>query len=228
MIRINLLAEVKGGKKGAAKAAGPPVATEGAPNLVPHIALLLVLVLLPVGYSAWLGLENQKKEEEVQQKQKELERYKGVREKVQDLEKRKDEYSNKVNQIKELKELQSLPVKLMNSLVEVLPEGAWYIKLTQKGASIEMVGKARSIKTISTLSDNLAAAKEISNVEMGDINQELVGNETIYSFFVRFKFAPIGMKIEEKAGAGKPKAVAKPATKGKAGPKAGAPAGDKE
>jgi Tfp pilus assembly protein PilN len=209
MIRINLLAEQKGGKRGAAKASSPAVMAEGAPNLLPHIALIAVLLLVPIGFSAWLYLDNQKKEEEVQQKQKELERYKGVREKVQDLERRKDEYSEKVNQIKQLKELQSVPVKLMNALVEVLPEGAWYTKLSQKGDKIEMEGKARSIKTISTLSDQLVAVKDFSEVEMGDISQEMVGSDTIYSYKVKCKFYPGGLKPEEKAeGTG-----AKPGTK---------------
>ena len=39
---------------------------------------------------------------------------------------KKIEYTSKLDQIKQLKDQQSVPVKLMNRLVEVLPEGAWY------------------------------------------------------------------------------------------------------
>lgn len=199
MIRINLLAESKGGKRGAAKAAGPSIAAEGAPNLLPHIALIIVLLLIPVAYSAWLYMQNTSKEQEVTEKQKELERYKGAREKVQELEKTTAEYADKVAQIKELKTQQSLPVKVMNSLVDVLPEGAWYTKLVQKGDSIEMEGKARSIKTISTLSDQLVATKDITGVEMGDISQETVGTDTIYNYKLKFKYYPGGVKPQEAA-----------------------------
>lgn len=220
MIRINLLAEPKGGKRGGGKSAGPSVAAaEGAPNLVPHIALLVVLLLIPIGVWAWLYLQIQSKQADVEQKQKELERYKGVREKVQELELRKEEYSKKVDQIKLLKDQQAVPVKLMNALVEVLPEGAWYTKLVQKGSSIEMQGKARSIKTISTLSDQLVGLKDFSDVEMGEITQETVGSETIYSYKIRFKFYPGGVKpevMEEakgKPGTAKGKPPAKPPAK---------------
>lgn len=209
MIRINLLAESKGGKRGAAKAAGPSVTAEGAPNLLPHIALIIVLLLIPVAYSAWLYMQNTSKEQEIQEKQKELERYKGAREKVQELEKTTAEYADKVAQIKDLKTQQSLPVKVMNSLVDVLPEGAWYTKLTQKGDGIQMEGKARSIKTISTLSDQLVATRDITGVEMGDISQETVGTDTIYSYKVKFKYHPGGANPQDaadKTAAGAPAA----------------------
>lgn len=220
MIRINLLAEPKGGKRGAGKSAGPPTASaEGAPNLVPHIALLIVLLLIPIGIWAWLYLQIQSKQADVEQKQKELERYKGVREKVQELEARKEEYSKKVDQIKLLKDQQALPVKLMNALMDVLPEGAWYTKLVQKGSSIEMLGKARSIKTISTLSDQLVGSKDFAGVEMGEITQETVGRETIYSYKIKFQFYPGGVKPEvTEEVKGKPGAKGKPPAKPPAKP----------
>ncbi len=71
-------------------------------------------------------MENHNLAQQIARQREELKKYEGAREKVKELEQKKKEYSAKVDQIKELKDKQSLPVKLMNRLVEVLPEGAWY------------------------------------------------------------------------------------------------------
>ena len=196
---------------------------EGAPSLVPFILVLLLIVLPTLGFYGWVFMQNKALQADVAAKQKELEQYKGVREKVQDLEKRKEEYAARVEQIKSLKEQQGMPVKLMNYLVEVLPEGAWYTKVTTKGQDITAAGKARSIKAISSIYDQLVSTKDFSNIQLtGDVAREMVKEEGIYSFQFKFKYYPGGVKpVDEKdkpktpaAAPAAPKAAPKPAAGG--------------
>ena len=215
MIRINLLTEERGAKK-AGGAAGPRPAAgraEGGPLWPLYIAILALFVLAVVGYGAWLVMKNRALAQQIAQQQIELKKYEGAREKVAELEKKKIEYTAKLDQIKQLKDQQSVPVKLMNRLVEVLPEGAWYVAMKQTGQGISINGMAKSIKIISALYDNVVATSEFGNVALGNVVQQS-GAEELYAYQIAFNYYPGGFKpapaeTAPKAQAPKPKAKAK-------------------
>lgn len=213
MIRINLLTEGRGGKKPGAPGPRPisPVAAEGAPPYVVYGFILGLTLLGTVAYGGWLVMKNMGLAKTIEEQKIELKKYEGAREKVAELEKKKAEYSTKLDQIKQLKDQQSVPVKLMNRLVEVLPEGAWYTGVKQSGMNIAVEGRAKGIKTISTLYDNLVSTTEFSNVQQGEIIQQS-GPEEVYSYKVNFTYNPEGVKP---AAAAPAKPVAKPAPKPK-------------
>lgn len=195
MIRINLLTEGRGGKKPGAPGSRPisPAAAEGAPPYVLYGVILGLTLLGTVAYGGWLVMKNMALAKTIEEQKIELKKYEGAREKVAELEKKKAEYSTKLDQIKQLKDQQSVPVKLMNRLVEVLPEGAWYTGVKQSGMDIAVEGRAKGIKTISTLYDNLVGTAEFSNVQQGDIVQQS-GPEEVYSYKVNFRYNPEGVK----------------------------------
>jgi len=167
--------------------------SEGGFNPWPHLAILILVALLVFAWGAWKTMESKALAEEVVQKQTELKKYEGAREKVRELERFKEEYTIKVEQIKKLKQNQSLLVSLMNHLVEVLPEGAWYETLDQKGGEISLTGKARSIKTISSLYDKMVSLEQFTNVLMGEVKQiNTRGGEEVYDFKMTFTFVPEG------------------------------------
>lgn len=217
MIRINLLREGRGAKRGGP--GGPPMVavqgpTEEAPPWGIYVALLLATVVATGGYGAWLLMQNHSLAVEIERQKVELKKYEGAREKVAELEKKKTEYAAKVDQIKELKDQQSIPVKLMNRLVEVLPEGAWYNAVKQNNQTIELTGAAKSIKTISTLYDNLVAISEFANVQLGEVQQQSGAEET-YSYKLSMNYHPGGFKpkVEEaKPQATSARARSKPAS----------------
>lgn len=218
MIRINLLREGQA-RKGAAPlrpAAVPGVSGEEAPLWGVYVTLVLVTVVATLGYGGWLVLQNRNMAARIEAQKIELKKYEGAREKVAELEKRKQEYASKVDQIKQLKDQQSIPVKLMNRLVEVLPEGAWYTAVGQDekdNKSLVLKGMAKSIKTVSTLYDNAVATAEFAEVRLGDVQQQ-GGAEELYSFELKMQYVPAG--IQPKPEAPKPQAAAPARTKKKA------------
>lgn len=228
MIRINLLAEERG-KKGrsglpAASMAGPPAAgAEGRPPMVLYGVILAAFIAVGVGAWAYYFIQVSGMETKVADQKKTLEKYKGAREKVQQLEQKKVEFAEKLDQITQLKTRQSLPVKLMNYLVEVLPDGAWYTSLTATNAgAVKATGMARSIKTISTYYDNLVALPDFSNVQMGNI-KKATGPVEVYSFEITFTFVPGIPKPKDDSK--KAPAKGKPAPRPAPAPQGGAPAG---
>jgi Tfp pilus assembly protein PilN len=211
MIRINMMREGRGGKKPAG-AGGPriaaPAPAEGGPPWGIYITLILLVVIAVLAGGGWLMYKNHLLAVDIAKKQEELKKYEGAREKVAELEKKKQEYTSKVDQIKQLKDRQSVPVKLMNRLVEVLPDGAWYVGVTQaEGRSISVDGMAKGIKTISMFYDNLVATPEFGEVQLGDVNQQ-ASLEDVYSFKLTFNYYPGGVrpKEEPKPAAGAPAA----------------------
>lgn len=208
MIRINLLREGQ-----AKKGAGPPrpavaaVPGEEAPLWGVYVTLVLVTVVATLGYGGWLLLQNRNLAAKIEEQKVELKKYEGAREKVAELEKRKLEYASKVDQIKQLKDQQSIPVKLMNRLVEILPEGAWYTGVAQDdkdNKALSLKGMAKSIKTVSTLYDNAVATPEFAEVRLGDVQQQ-GGAEEIYSFELKMQYLPAG--VPPKPEAPKPQAA---------------------
>ncbi|MGC8762537.1 MAG: PilN domain-containing protein [Acidobacteriota bacterium] len=208
MIRINLLREGQAKKgAGAPRPAAPAVPGEEAPLWGVYVTLVLVTVVATLGYGGWLVLQNRNMAAKIEEQKIELKKYEGAREKVAELEKRKQEYASKVDQIKQLKDQQSIPVKLMNRLVEILPEGAWYTGVTQDdkdNKSMLLKGMAKSIKTVSTLYDNAVATPEFAEVRLGEVQQQ-GGAEELYSFELKMQYVPAG--IQPKPEAPKPQAA---------------------
>jgi Tfp pilus assembly protein PilN len=193
MIRINLLAEERGKKARGGGFALPAAAkqpTEGAPPYPIFIAILVAFVLLTGGYYAWLRFENSRWQTKIQQQQQELKKYEGARKKAQQREKMKAELQAKLDEIKKLHDQQSIPVLLMNRLVEVLPDGAWYTEVSDTGKGIKVVGKARSIKTISTYYDNVTQTAEFASPQMGDIKEAAGDASNLYEFSMTFQYQP--------------------------------------
>lgn len=197
MIRINMLREGRGARKpsGAGPRIAAPTPSEGAPPWGIYITILLLAVIAILAVGGWYFWNNHRLAIEIAQKQEELKKYEGAREKVGELEKKKIEYTQKVDQIKELKDQQSVPVKLMNRLVEVLPDGAWYTNVSQakEARKITVNGQAKGIKTISTFYDNLVATPEFGEVQLGDVKQTGKVAE-VYSFRLTFDYYPGGVR----------------------------------
>jgi Tfp pilus assembly protein PilN len=198
MIRINMLREARGGKRpvGAGpRPAAVAVPSEGAPPYGIYVTLILLTLLVILAWAGVLIVKNRALATQIAQQREELKKYEGAREKVAELEKKKQEFSTKVQQITELKDQQSVPVKLMNRLVEVLPDGAWYTTVSQGGGRlINIEGQAKSIKIISTYYDNLVATPEFGEVQQGDITQITGAGEEVYTFKVGCNYYPGGVR----------------------------------
>ena len=210
-----MMREGRGAKKpvGGGPRVAAPAPSEAGPPWGIYITLILLVVIAMCAGGGWLMYENHLLAGKISSKQEELKKYEGAREKVGELEKKKQEYTAKVDQIKQLKDRQSVPVKLMNRLVEVLPDGAWYTDVSQADSKgIVLNGMAKGIKTISMFYDNLVATPEFGEVQLGDVNQQS-GLEDVYSFKLTFNYYPGGVRPKEEP---KPAAAAAPPPRRKA------------
>src|SRR5574340_1023438 len=101
MIRINMLREGRGARKptGAGPRIAAPTPGEGAPPWGIYITILLLVVIAIMAVGGWYLWNNHRLAIEIAQKQEELKKYEGAREKVAELEKKKLEYTQKVDQI---------------------------------------------------------------------------------------------------------------------------------
>lgn len=223
MIRINLLGEerVKKGKPGTftPQAVGAPRPAEGGPPYVLLGVILLLFVAVALLTMTYYFISNTQMENRIAAQRVELKKYENARQKVDQLEKKKAEFTEKLDQIRRLKEQQSLPVRLMNRLAEVLPDGAWYTSVSQSGAGqIKVEGMARSIKTISTYYDNVVAIPDFVGPQMGNIKQAS-GKTEVYSFTMTFAYQVAGtqpVQLQPKAPAA-PKPQPKPKAPASAG-----------
>ena len=224
MIRINLLGEerVKKGKPGAftPQAAGAPRPAEGAPPYILFGVILLLFVAVALLTMTYYFIRNTQMENNISAQRVELKKYENARQKVDQLEKKKAEFSEKLDQITQLKARQSLPVRLLNRLVEVMPDGAWYTAVSQSGSGqIKVDGMARSIKTISTYYDNVVAMPDFVGPQMGNIKQ-VSGKTEVYSFTMTFAYQVAGTQPVQAKPAAAP-AAPKPQPKPQAPASAG-------
>lgn len=224
MIRINLLTEERG-KKG--KGGGMPVMSApsgggggGSAQAAVFGAILAVFLLVGAGVWGYYFMQIGKMEDTIAKQKIEKEKYKDAHERVKKLEQKKAEFANKLEQITLLKERQSLPVRLMGKLVDVLPEGAWYSSMTASQAgAVKISGKARSIKTISTYYDNVVALSDFSGVQQGNIKKES-GALEVYTFDITFTFVAGVPKPQEIGAASMPAPKPQPVPAAKSGGKA--------
>lgn len=195
MIKINLLAERKAGKKTVAPTA-VATAAGGGNFLLPIFAIIIILVIAILGLWIWMTkkslstLENKVADMVIQAK-----KYENIHEQVKELEEKNKEYKDKVEQIKILKAQQSGPVTLMGRLLDIVPDAVWLISLKEKDGTIMTEGMAKNIKAISTFYDNLKDSKDFTAVNLGDTVQ--VSTTGVYSFSMSFKYIPPGMPVSE-------------------------------
>lgn len=231
MIKINLLSEERGKKvKGAVAVVAPPVvAGEAGPVPVAGlVGIILVFALVSLGLFGWYYFQNSQLERRIKNQQAELQKYEEAKKRVDELNKKKEEFQAKLDKIQELKNKQPYPVFLMNKLMEVLPEGVWYTSIGSTKDGMKVEGKARGLKTVSTFYDNAVAIPDLVGADkgMGNIKQDTSLGD-VYSFTMTFKFIPGGEKKQEEETDSKGKGTKAPA-KGKQAGKAPAPSSGKK
>jgi type IV pilus assembly protein PilN len=143
MIRINLLAAERPVAK--KKAAAAP----GALQLYMFLALFGGAAVVVCG-GLWYLKEAKLKDLDAQlaaakQRQAELQT---VAKQVEELEKRRRTFQDKVNLIETLKAKQSGPVHMLDELSKALPDFVWLNNLDQKGARLTLKGESATLTAV--------------------------------------------------------------------------------
>jgi type IV pilus assembly protein PilN len=101
---------------------------------------------------------------------------------VENFEKDKKTFEEKIKVIQQLKLNQSGPVYLLDQVSRNLPSRVWLIALTQQGKNVGIEGKAMTNSELVDFIDNLKRSKFFSDIQLLESRQTVDGNVPIYNF----------------------------------------------
>ena len=174
MIKINLLSQLK------AKKIKKQAEVQYQLWLFGGFLLVLIMVLGYFWYYLDDRLQTLQGEKVAMEKQLAVLRQK-VKE-VENFEKDKKIYEEKINVIQQLKLNQAGPVHLLDQVSRSLPSRVWLIGLTQQGKSVAIEGKAMTNSELVDFIDSLKRSKFFSDIQLLESRQTTDGNVPIYNF----------------------------------------------
>lgn len=179
MIRINLLAERKGGRD--AGAAGPTmtVGGEGAGGTLQSLLLAGILIAVLVGFGGfffWVKSRVTHLETDIRTADAELARLSEIHKKMDEYTKQKDLLERKVNLITQLKKNQQVPVHLLDQISRNLPDFLWLDNLHQDANNhLVITGKATTYNAVADFYNRLIQSGWFLNVTQGRVNESAEG-----------------------------------------------------
>lgn len=170
MIRINLL----GIREKPSARGGPAITVEGAKLTV------LFVVILAVGVGVLLlhygTLTNEKKilDEKMAKADKEKTRLASVKTELDQFEKRKQQYLKQINILEGLKQNQTGPVTLLNTIANtvVASDQLWLTSFENDGLKVTLDGVAGSVNTVADFIASLKRSGQFKNVEIKESYQD--------------------------------------------------------
>ncbi|HAK87776.1 MAG TPA: hypothetical protein DHV16_06315 [Nitrospiraceae bacterium] len=181
MIRINLLSEEKKKQKKKIKIKGPS-------NFLVTVGMAVLAALLVSGGGAFF-FKNQVSRLEKQNesnKAKLAELAKQTNE-ASRLEKLNKEIAQRSVIIEGLKKNQSVPVKILDNVSTVMPEGLWLVMMTYKDSGVVLEGYAFSNADIVSYVENLKRSENFSDVYLDESAQAEIEKVQVYKFKLSFK-----------------------------------------
>src|SRR3954463_275052 len=185
MIRINLLGipRQKKGKRGAAAAAVPDMPGEG-PG-----ALIFIVAGLILGLGLFYYLYNDanktqvKLAEDITAANNEGTRLSGVKVKYEQRKKEADAFEKRVKVIDQLRDAQTGPVKLLNTVGDSVnnTDAVWLSEMTESGTSLNIDGTALSTIAVANLITTLKHTGYFKSVEIKSAAQDAT-NKEVQSF----------------------------------------------
>lgn len=174
MIKINLLG---GGRpKRTHKPTGIPYQTVGGLGLV-------LLLVVSMGYVWWyLSDRVQALTTQTVTLDRDLAALKIKVKEVEDYEKNKKNFEEKIGIIEQLRKNQSGPVHLLEEISRSLPDRVWLISLSEQGGKIDLEGKAVTNAEIVDFITNLKTSRYISEIQLIESRQTAEGGIPVYTF----------------------------------------------
>lgn len=186
MIKVNLLPEDKKNKIKKRKINIP-----GPSNFMLAFAVItgIAVVIAAVGafYMHQTVLSLKAKKQANEKLIADLEKKIAEVKKFDELNKRAQDTSNL---IQSLRKIQALPVKLLNTVSTIMPEGMWITALSYKGGDVKLQGIAFTNIDVVSYVDNLKASQNLTEVFLEESKQGLYEKTDIYNFTVNFKVKP--------------------------------------
>jgi type IV pilus assembly protein PilN len=101
---------------------------------------------------------------------------------VENYEKNKKSYEEKIGIIQQLRRNQVGPVRLLDELSRGLPDRVWLISLTEQAGKIDMEGRAVTNAEIVEYINNLKASQYIRDIQLIESRQVNEGGIPVYNF----------------------------------------------
>ncbi|MBI5814589.1 MAG: PilN domain-containing protein [Nitrospinae bacterium] len=157
----------------------------------------------------------------IEQAKKELDTQKKIREEVSRMEEQEKRLSAIMRAIEMLMDFKRGPVVYLDNLNVALPTEIWLTNIADTRGAVTIQGYSFSNTAVARLMKSLSETGQFFNVDLKEITQATIGNETLMKFTVS-GLTSMGVRIAEED---KKRAEAEAASKAK---KAGAPAAKKE
>jgi type IV pilus assembly protein PilN len=175
MIRINLLP--------GPRARGIQQAQSSRTELVVGGGLILATAILCFYYSGTLAREFDAKQQEKQEKEKQIALLKDKVKQVQEFEERKKVLEEKNRVIEQLEKVRSGPVQVLDYVSQSMePLKIWLTKLQMKGRDIELEGKALTNDDVVEFVSNLERTRYFANVRLVETRSGSEARTNLYQF----------------------------------------------
>ncbi len=181
MIKINLIAERKGKKE--------PVQAPPAKNFLTLLLIVTLAVLVVMGGAAYYFAGYQKGN-----LQSQLANNKNIIAQLQKkiLDVKKFEALNasieqKATLIESLRKYQAVPVRILDEISAVLPDGVWLTSLAYKDNAVRIEGFAYTNIDIVSYVENFKKSPLIIDVSLDESKYEEIDKVQVYKFKINFK-----------------------------------------
>ena len=175
MIRINLLPT----KRKRALIIPPPV-IYGAVALVVLIIITVILTLL-------LNKQISTAQNQIFAQEQRLKSLQSRLDEVKNYERDNEEYRKKTKIIEQLKKNQTVPLRLLDEVSEMLPKGVWLSELVDSAGIISLNGYAHTNYDLVTYVQNLKGSNFIEDVTLVESRQRDIDNFSVYQFKLTFR-----------------------------------------
>ncbi len=101
---------------------------------------------------------------------------------VEDYEKNKKSFEEKIAIIEQLRKNQIGPVRLLDELSRGLPDRVWLTSLTEQAGKVDLEGRAVTNAEIVEYINNLKASQYISDIQLIESRQVSEGGIPVYNF----------------------------------------------
>lgn len=187
MIRINLLTERKQKKQ---KKTEVPFAGE-AKKPIPFLALLGIVtgvtLLIVVLVVVFLKMKVSDLQSEYTSNQAKITEYKKKIDEVKKFEALNKAIQQKSNLIETLKKNQSVPVRLLDDVSKLMPDGVWLTALSFNNPQVTIEGVGYTNMDVVSFVDNLKKSTAYSDVYLEETKQGTVDKTEVYNFKLNFK-----------------------------------------
>lgn len=179
MIKINLLPTKKVRKAFTIKIGLKP-------DLTLIIAAVIAIFVLEGFTWYWLSSSISSLTGEKQTIEKRLQEIKEKVKEVENYERDKKIYKEKIAIIQNLKKSQKGPVHVLDEISRRLPDRVWLISLKETGGDMSITGSGMTNDDIVKYVNNLKASKFFKNVQLIESRQVVDSGVPIYSFSLTF------------------------------------------